>query len=424
MFSHSNFSGISGGAAMQQHSGPSDGAQDTWRVLVVDDEAAIAEEIVEYLTGRGISAISAAEASSALEGVRNDLSISVMMTDVRMPGVDGMTLAGQVLAARSDEHALEVVVLTGHASLDMAVDALRTRVFDFVRKPVRLRDVADSVRRANAAAQERRVRSRALAARATALAAEARALRAQVEGLPGIASAGRSADNGHVLAVINDEMRTPLVPILDLADLIERESGQLSEERLIEYGALIRQSGERLKEIAESFATLSALHLGTARPRMAHERAALILAALRARHEKQSAQRQQTLEVAAEGSDVVVTDRKLLVQALDQIVGNAIRFTPVGGTVRLIAQATADADVFLVEDTGPGMSDAEVQRARQPFRQGDASLARRHRGLGIGLVLAGGLAETLGGRLDIDSAPGRGTRASIILPRAGHPVTG
>jgi signal transduction histidine kinase len=301
----------------------------------------------------------------------------------------------------------------------MAVDAVRTRVFDFVRKPVRLRDVAETVRRAHAAAHARRSRARTLSARATTLAAEARALRAQVEGMSGIGdTAGMASENSHVLAVINDEMRTPLVPILDLADLIEREAGQLSEERLIEYGALIRQSGERLKEIAESFATLSALHMGTAKPRLAPERAASILTALRARHEKQSVQRQLKFLLAPAGDGAVVTDRKLLLQALDQIVGNAVRFTPAGGTVRLVTLSSDVADIFVVEDSGPGMSDAELERAKQPFRQLDASLARRHRGLGLGLALAGGLAETLGGRLDIASTPGKGTRVSIILPRA------
>jgi two-component system cell cycle sensor histidine kinase PleC len=129
-------------------------------------------------------------------------------------------------------------------------------------------------------------------------------------------------------------------------------------------------------------------------------------------------QRHLKFLLAPAGDGAVVTDRKLLLQALDQIVGNAVRFTPAGGTVRLVTLSSDVADIFVVEDSGPGMSDAELERAKQPFRQLDASLARRHRGLGLGLALAGGLAETLGGRLDIASTPGKGTRVSIILPRA------
>jgi DNA-binding NtrC family response regulator len=99
---------------MQQSSQTDGGAAPVpWRVLIVDDETAITEEIAEYLAGRGIGFGAAGEAAAALATVRSDPSIMVMITGVRMPGTDGVALAAQALDGRSDDQALEVVILTG-----------------------------------------------------------------------------------------------------------------------------------------------------------------------------------------------------------------------------------------------------------------------------------------------------------------------
>ena len=128
------------------------------RVLVVDDEAVIIEEIAEYLGLDGIAVTGAADAGAAthLLAEAPPGAFTVVLTDIRMPGRDGITFARDILAGTTDETALEVIVMTGHGALGNATDPLRSRVFDFVTKPVPLNDLAGIVRRAHQAAMERR----------------------------------------------------------------------------------------------------------------------------------------------------------------------------------------------------------------------------------------------------------------------------
>jgi len=96
-----------------------------------------------------------------------------------------------------------------------------------------------------------------------------------------------------------------------------------------------------------------------------------------------------------------------------------VKFTPAGGTVRLAAGADAAGGVvFTVADTGIGMAEEDIPRAFEPFTQLDASRARRYAGSGLGLHLARLLAGGIGADLALESAPGRGTIATLRLPPA------
>ena len=97
---------------------------------------------------------------------------------------------------------------------------------------------------------------------------------------------------------------------------------------------------------------------------------------------------------------------------------NAVAATPPGGRVDLAARAEGPGCVaFAIHDRGHGMTVEELDVAKLPFRQRDMSLTRRGDGLGLGLPLANRVAERLGGRLEIESAPGAGTTARIVRPR-------
>ena len=94
-----------------------------------------------------------------------------------------------------------------------------------------------------------------------------------------------------------------------------------------------------------------------------------------------------------------------------------MKFSPPGGKVEVEIGTESDGALAItVRDEGIGMSEEEVQVAMQPFRQVDSSLARRYEGSGLGLPLTKGLVELHGGRLIIESAPGVGTAARVILP--------
>jgi signal transduction histidine kinase len=99
------------------------------------------------------------------------------------------------------------------------------------------------------------------------------------------------------------------------------------------------------------------------------------------------------------------------------LLSNAIKFTPDGGSVTVRVRLTPTKSVNIsVSDSGIGMSAADVAIAFTPFGQIDSEIARRHDGTGLGLPLSRSLARLHGGDLTIQSAPGKGTTATFVLP--------
>lgn len=107
-------------------------------------------------------------------------------------------------------------------------------------------------------------------------------------------------------------------------------------------------------------------------------------------------------------------DASRVLQALGNLVGNALKFTPVGGRVSVRASATSHDVVIAVSDTGPGIPLEAVGRVFEAFWQATAD----RRGIGLGLTIANGIAEAHGGRIDIDTAAGEGCTFRLILPLA------
>src|SRR3546814_2941925 len=104
-------------------------------------------------------------------------------------------------------------------------------------------------------------------------------------------------------------------------------------------------------------------------------------------------------------------------QVLVNLLSNAVKFTPAGG--RILLEATADgADGIVIEvaDTGIGIAPEDIDKVMSPFGQVHEALNRDTQGTGLGLPLSKALVELHGGRLTLDSTPGKGTRARIALP--------
>jgi CheY-like chemotaxis protein/anti-sigma regulatory factor (Ser/Thr protein kinase) len=119
----------------------------------------------------------------------------------------------------------------------------------------------------------------------------------------------------------------------------------------------------------------------------------------------------------------VHADRTRMAQIISNLVENAIKFTPRGGTIRVrVGQEEREA-LLRVEDTGVGISSELLPKVFDLFAQGAQSLDRRHGGLGIGLTLVRRLVEEHGGRVEADSeGPGRGSRFIVRLPRIDPPT--
>jgi two-component system cell cycle sensor histidine kinase PleC len=223
------------------------------------------------------------------------------------------------------------------------------------------------------------------------------------------------------LANISHELRTPLNAIIGFSELIvSRLSGSPDNQVYADYARHICDSGNHLLELINDLLDLSKAESGRMELedeiidlRAAIERSVATIATLAERG-------RVTLSLElGEPLPLLHADSGKIRQILINLLSNAVKFTPVGGTVTLRAGIRPDGDFAIaVEDTGIGMSAEEIPVALSPFGQIGSALSRRHSGTGLGLPLTKRLVELHGGRLEIESFPGKGTVVTAYFPAA------
>ncbi|HEY4164721.1 MAG TPA: ATP-binding protein [Dongiaceae bacterium] len=223
------------------------------------------------------------------------------------------------------------------------------------------------------------------------------------------------------LANMSHELRTPLNSVIGFADLLISEShGPLGDARYRDYAREIGSGGRNLLTVISNTMDLSKIELGAAEvslrpiePQNVIESVTCMLAA-------QIAESGVTVNIAVpSGFPPLVTDERRLRQILANLLSNAVKFTREGGQVTIgVAVTSGDTVQFEIADTGIGMAAEDIPAALAAFGQIDSALNRRYQGAGLGLTLAKGLTELLGGMLDISSKPGAGTTVRVTLPAA------
>lgn len=138
--------------------------------------------------------------------------------------------------------------------------------------------------------------------------------------------------------------------------------------------------------------------------------------------------REKSIELRAETEDDLqnlTTDKNKLTQVISILVSNALKFTPPGGSINVVA-SLLDAERWQLEvkDNGIGMSADEVAIIFDEFRQADDRLTRQYGGVGLGLAITRKIVELLDGEITVESEPERGSRFRIVFPRAVRPRTG
>ena len=211
---------------------------------------------------------------------------------------------------------------------------------------------------------------------------------------------------------LSHELRTPLTAIMGFADLL------LVAARPDQQAALghIQAGGRRLLATVDNLIDLTQIEDRTIRARPLNLSAVLAHAVELSR--PLAAERQVDLIIVPPEADAakVVADGWALRRIVDNLIANGIKFTEAGGRVEVSARRTADGIAAIVKDNGPGMPPDVLEQIGEPFFQADAGRARRFEGMGAGLALSLRLADLMGAVLHFDSAPGKGTTASLVLP--------
>jgi signal transduction histidine kinase len=221
------------------------------------------------------------------------------------------------------------------------------------------------------------------------------------------------------LAGMSHELRTPLNAILGFSETMRMEVlGPLGRPAYLEYATHIHKSGKHLLAIINDILDMAKISSGEFVLRDAPvDVAALLDECLTFVQHQAEAKGIELISEIGENIPSLYADETRVRQILLNLLGNAVKFTPDGGAVRITAFLNADGSLaFAVTDTGIGMTCEEIAIARTPFRQVDSSLARKYDGTGLGLPLAEGLMAIHGGTLEITSKIKIGTKVIATFP--------
>jgi len=222
------------------------------------------------------------------------------------------------------------------------------------------------------------------------------------------------------LANVSHELRTPLNAVIGFAEILaDPRMDSIARENYRGYASDILDSGRHLLTVINDLIDLSKAEAGVIELQVEPLDAGEVLRRVQRMMGDRADRAGQELavELPAELPPVRADETKLR-QILINLAANALKHTPAGGRVTLAATPEAGAVTLAVIDTGAGMHPEDIPRALEPFGQLHDPMNRAVEGTGLGLPIAKQLAESLGGTLEIDSAPQAGTRISVRLPAA------
>lgn len=237
--------------------------------------------------------------------------------------------------------------------------------------------------------------------------------------------AATSRYKSEFLANMSHELRTPLNSSLILAKLLaDNKDGTLTEEQ-VKYARAILSSNNDLLALINDILDLSRIEAGHVE--LADEVVVTdsVLQRLRETFEPMARQKGLALQIEADAlaPSQLVVDSQRLQQILKNLLANAVKFTE-HGKVSLHVRAGGQGRIrFEVCDSGIGIAREQLQVIFEAFRQADGSTRRRYGGTGLGLSISRDLAERMGGSIQVDSEPGRGSCFILELPLQGAPVS-
>lgn len=221
-------------------------------------------------------------------------------------------------------------------------------------------------------------------------------------------------------AQMNHELRTPLNGLLGLSELLKPHVRQGEGESLLRE---LQRSGELLLSIVNEVLDYSKAEAGKVQLEVLPMDLEEVLENAASQYRRVAASKSVTLSLQVSPSDMppVLGDPTRLNQVFHNLLSNALKFTRTGEIMVTAVRGTDDLVRFTVSDTGIGMTEEQLKVLFVPFQQASADTTRRFGGTGLGMSIVKMLVETMDGEIHVDSALGRGTTITFILPLPAAP---
>ncbi|HRN93994.1 MAG: response regulator [Chitinophagales bacterium] len=383
------------------------------KILVVDDEPDVQPLITQRLRNlvkEGICQLEFAQNGvEAIEKIKKDTAIELVMTDINMPEMDGLTLLSKI---NEVDRYVKSVVITAYSDMQRIRTAMNNGAFDFLTKPLDAQDLKLTLEKS---IKEIRFEHQAREARVQY--ENERQKREQAEQVASLKQ--------EFLANMSHEIRTPMNAILGMTRLCLQLDNMQEQE--LRYLNGIYKSAENLLVIINDILDFSKIEAGKLElesiPFSLKETLQTVQDTLRFKAEEKSLLLNVILEDSAD--KVVVGDPVRLNQVLLNLSGNAIKFTEKGAVTIKVSGTETEGDkialLFEISDTGIGISEEQISKLFSSFSQASSDTTRKYGGTGLGLAISKKLVEMQeNGTIGVRSKVGEGTTFFFNIT---YPVT-
>jgi two-component system sensor histidine kinase/response regulator len=371
------------------------------RILVVDDEKEVRTILFRALTQMGGFHVEVAEsAEQALQKIEKE-DFELVLTDLRLPGMNGLQLVSEIVRSRP---AIITIVLTGHATIDSALEAMKRGASDYLRKPVDLEEMVIRLQKA----LEERSRFVKLKEVADNLEKSNQELRRLDE------------HKSEFISLASHELRTPLTIIKSqVQTVLEGKLGRINKSQ-IEFLSTVASNIDRLIRLVKDLLDLSRIQTGKIELRCEEldviDLIHYILGLFKPEADKKAIHLKNEVP---KGIGCVYADREKVERILLNLIGNSIKFTPEGGEISVSAKVSGEAGdnvVIGVGDSGIGIPEPELENIFKRFHQVEGTSSESAEGAGLGLAITKGLVEAHHGRIWVESEVGKGSVFRFTLP--------
>jgi signal transduction histidine kinase len=339
----------------------------------------------------------------------------LILLDIMMPEMDGYEVCRRLKADPSLQN-IPVIFVTALAEMDAEVAGLKLGAADYLTKPInvsiarhRIRNLLEREQLRTEVEAERNLLEQRVAERTAELEAVAGAREKALA-----AAEHLSALKTQFINNMSHELRTPLNHVIGLSGLSQRAKDL---DKAKEYALKINAAGERLLGIVTAVLDFSAVESGELQACLEAIDLSILLNKLGSKYAEKAKAKGLVFEMKTPASlpQAMMGDAQRLQQVLEELLGNAVKFTE-QGKVTFAIRPGADQIEFAVTDSGVGMTAEQLEAGFKPFQQADGSATRRFGGLGLGLALTEHLIKLMGGELAVESRMGEGTTFRVALP--------
>ncbi|MEK7994006.1 MAG: hybrid sensor histidine kinase/response regulator [Planctomycetota bacterium] len=358
-------------------------------ILVIDDEEAIRDSCSQVLTKAGYRTQTAQDGNVGLEKI-TEAKPDLVLVDLKMPGMSGMELLEKIAEI---DPSIICVVITGYATIESAVEAMKRNAYDFLPKPF----TPDQLRIVIKRGLERR-----------RLAIESERLRREKELM-----------RENFVTLVSHQLRSPLASARQYFGVIrEGFAGDVTDKQK----QIIEKAGKYLDDLMQlinDWLDMSRIDSGDMSERFEPVALEPVLSEILELVEPLAEAGKVTLDLhVGHNSPAVHGDRESLKQAITNLVSNAIHYNRAGGTVVISTKEQGNDLVVDISDTGIGISRENLPFIFDEFFRVKSSQTQHVAGSGLGLPIAKRIIEAHNGHILVQSELGKGATFSILLPKA------